>query len=88
MVEMSDQTFDELVFFISVYTDMPIAEGSRLVEDLQISEADVCDLVCELTAYFGLRRSDYYMAVDGMLDRVLDDAQTVGDLLRIIRRAE
>lgn len=85
---MSDQTSAELVFFISVYTDMPIAEGSRLVEDLQISEADVCDLVCELTAYFGLSGSDYYRAVDGMLDRALDDAQTVGDLLRIIRRAE
>ena len=88
MVEMSDQTFAELVCFISKYTDRPIAEGSRLVEDLQISEADVCDLVCELTAYFGLSGSDYYRAVDGMLDRALDDAQTVGDLLRIIRRME
>lgn len=84
---MSDQTFDDLVYLLSGYTDSPITEGSRLAADLQISEVGICDLVWELPAYFGLLDSDYYKAVDGMLDHALDDAQTVGDLLRIIRRA-
>jgi len=85
---VSDQIFDELAYLISGYTDKPIEERSRLAEDLQISDADICYLVCELPAYFGLRGSDYYRAVDGMLDRMLDDAQTVDDLLKIIRRAQ
>lgn len=87
MVEMSDQTLDDLAYIISAYTDQAIEERSRLVEDLQISEADICDIVCVIQEVYQLRSADYYRAVDGLLDCLLDEAQTVGDLLSIIRRA-
>jgi len=69
----------ELCSVLCRYTDEVITPAARLREDLHIDDASLGDAFGDLHALF---------ALDDECDDALDDAQTVGDLLRIIRVAQ